>query len=114
MALLFGSMRRDFWQTFDQLAGTPKPRRAVASFIMLSLVTTLCVISISLYLQSYLAPLGVTLSNTLSFNISGILARPSFWGFLYVAVVGIIWTQVMFYVRKLAFKIGGESEVKAQ
>jgi hypothetical protein len=107
MSIWFSSSRPNFWATFDQLAATPKPFRAVSTFLSLGLVCTLVLFGITLSIGNALEPLGIILSNTLSFDHSGNLSKPTFWGLIAVIVFGAVWANAMFWVRDLAMKIGG-------
>jgi hypothetical protein len=109
MALWFPTTQGHFTKTFDTLAALPKPRRAVCSFLGLTLVTGLVFVVGIAVASDFAGKFGIFLSNMLSFDSSGILAKPTLWGIIATVIVGYFWLVVMIQVRKFAGWLGGET-----
>jgi hypothetical protein len=109
MNLWFHTSQGHFAETFDTLAALPKPRRAVCSFLGLTAVIGLAFVFGIAAASDFAGEFGIYLSNMLSFNTSGILAKPMFWGIVATVVVGYLWLLAMIQVRKFAGWLGGET-----
>ena len=88
--------RIDGWAVFDQLAASPKPRRAVFSFAILSLVSTL----------SVLTGYGI-IADHMFFQAAG---DTNLLGALILLLgFGYAWLMLHFTITRFALKLGGNN-----
>lgn len=106
MEFHFRPNEREFWKTFDELAGLPNPRRALGTFFGLSIAGTVAVVfGIATVIQlSNLAIKSVGLGSSGAESLSMITSVIS------VALGCVVWINMMFKVRDMAFILGGAEQ----
>jgi hypothetical protein len=108
--LHFDFSTRGFWTTFDQLAVTVRPRRAVASFMFLATMATVLVVGGGFSVGAWLSEMGIELKSALSIDSSGRLETPNLSGLLFSFAIGSIWYSAITFIRTVSLQIGNDGK----